>query len=401
MIGACSTHFARQLPDIDPTETKEWIDSLDAVVSAPRARRGPGTSSPSCWSGPTSSRSGSRPPPRRPTSTRSRPRQQPFFPGNEDIERRIRAFIRWNAAAMVIRANKSADGIGGHLSTYASSASLYEVGFNHFFKGKDDGLAGDHVYYQGHAAPGIYARAFLEGRLTETNLDNFRMEIGGSGLSSYPAPPPDAALLGVPDGVDGARPDQLDLPRPLQQVPPPAPSSRTRQPEPDLVVPRRRRVRRTRDPRRDLARRALRPRQPQLGHQLQPPAPRRPGPRQRQDHPGTRGRVPGGGLERHQGRLGFAVGRAAPPRRRRRAPQQDEPPPSTASTSATPPRTAPTSANTSSAPTRACASSSSTSPTEEIELLPRGGHDYQKVYAAFKKPHRRSPTSRPSSSPRR
>ena len=112
---------------------------------------------------------------------------QPFFPGNEDIERRIRAFIRWNAAAMVIRANKSADGIGGHLSTLRHP-QLYEVGFNHFFKGKDNGLAGDHVYYQGHAAPGVYARSYLEGRLTEQNLDHFRMEIGGTGLSSYPHP---------------------------------------------------------------------------------------------------------------------------------------------------------------------------------------------------------------------
>ncbi|MDG1368492.1 MAG: pyruvate dehydrogenase (acetyl-transferring), homodimeric type, partial [Acidimicrobiales bacterium] len=180
-------HYSRQLPDIDPAETQEWIDSLDAVVGAqgaPRARYilakllersnelqigvPPTTSTPYINTIPAE--------------------QQPFFPGNEDIERRIRAFIRWNAAAMVIRANKSAEGIGGHLSTYASSASLYEVGFNHFFKGKDDGLAGDHVYYQGHAAPGVYARAFLEGRLSETNLDNFRMEIGGNGLSSYPHP---------------------------------------------------------------------------------------------------------------------------------------------------------------------------------------------------------------------
>src|SRR2546428_13441894 len=89
---------------------------------------------------------------------------------------------------MVNRANKNEEGIGGHLSTYASSASLYEVGFNHFFRGKDDGRAGDQVYYQGHAAPGIYARAFLEGRLSEENLDNFRMETGGHGLSSYPHP---------------------------------------------------------------------------------------------------------------------------------------------------------------------------------------------------------------------
>jgi pyruvate dehydrogenase E1 component len=116
------------------------------------------------------------------------PEQEPWFPGNEDIERRIRAFIRWNAVAMVDRANHRFDGLGGHLSTYASAASLYEVGFNHFFRGKGDGGYGDQVFVQGHAAPGVYARAFLEGRLTEEQLDNFRREAGGQGLPSYPHP---------------------------------------------------------------------------------------------------------------------------------------------------------------------------------------------------------------------
>ena len=116
--------------------------------------------------------------------------EQPWFPGDEYIEKRIRAYIRWNAAVMVVYANKKADGIGGHLSTFASSAAQYEVGFNHFFRGKDDGLPGDHVYFQGHAAPGIYARAFVEGRLDEEHLDNFRRELTGPGpgLSSYPHP---------------------------------------------------------------------------------------------------------------------------------------------------------------------------------------------------------------------
>ena len=180
-------NFLRQLPDIDPAETQEWIDSLDAIIAAGGRERAryivakllersneqqvgvpPTTSTPYINTIPAS--------------------EQPFFPGNEQVERRIRRFIRWNAAAMVIRANKTADGIGGHLSTFASSASLYEVGFNHFFKGKDDGLVGDHIYFQGHAAPGVYARAFLEGRLIEQELDNFRMEVGGNGLSSYPHP---------------------------------------------------------------------------------------------------------------------------------------------------------------------------------------------------------------------
>ena len=179
--------FLGNLPDIDSQETAEWLESLETVNSVSgktRARYLLGR-----------------------MNQRARElqlgnsetistdyvntiptEQQPFFPGDEFIERRIRAFIRWNAAAMVVRANKKADGIGGHLSTFASSAALYEVGFNHFFRGKDDGLAGDAVYFQGHAAPGVYARAFLEGRLDETQLDNFRFEVAGNGLSSYPHP---------------------------------------------------------------------------------------------------------------------------------------------------------------------------------------------------------------------
>ena len=116
------------------------------------------------------------------------PEQEPWFPGDEYVERRIRAFIRWNAVVMVDRANHRFEGQGGHLSTYASAASLYEVGFNHFFRGKGDGRYGDQVFFQGHAAPGVYARAFLEGRLTEAQLERFRREVGGGGLSSYPHP---------------------------------------------------------------------------------------------------------------------------------------------------------------------------------------------------------------------
>ncbi len=178
-----------QLPDIDPAETEEWLDSLDAVVDTQgktRARyllsrlmeRANATqvSFPATVSTP---------------YVNTIPREEePWFPGDEHIERRIRAFVRWNAAAMVVKANKQADGIGGHLSTFASSASLYEIGFNHFFKGKDDGTPGDDIYFQGHAAPGVYARAYLEGRLTDDDLDHFRREIGrgGRGLSSYPHP---------------------------------------------------------------------------------------------------------------------------------------------------------------------------------------------------------------------
>jgi pyruvate dehydrogenase E1 component len=181
--------YVHQIPDTDPTETREWLESLDAVIDVhgkTRARyllsrlleraREAQVSFPATVSSPY-------------VNTIPRERE-PWFPGDEHVERRIRAFIRWNAAMMVVKANKHADGIGGHLSTFASSASLYEIGFNHFFRGKDDGNSGDQVYFQGHAAPGVYARAFLEGRLTADDLDHFRTEIGrgGHGLSSYPHP---------------------------------------------------------------------------------------------------------------------------------------------------------------------------------------------------------------------
>jgi pyruvate dehydrogenase E1 component len=114
--------------------------------------------------------------------------EQPRYPGDLAIEKKIRAIIRWNAAVMVHRANKHLEGIGGHIATYASAATLYEVGFNHFFRSRENGQPGDSIYFQGHASPGMYARAFLEGYLTEENLENFRQETGGKGLSSYPHP---------------------------------------------------------------------------------------------------------------------------------------------------------------------------------------------------------------------
>ena len=179
--------FLHQLPDADPAETDEWLESLDALVATEgpvrarfvvgklleRARR-LHVPVPSLVS--------------TPYINTIPPEQEPWFPGDEEMERRIRRIVRWNAAVMVTRANHRSEGIGGHLSTYASAASLYEVGFNHFFRGKDDGTSGDQVYYQGHAAPGMYSHAFLEGRITEAQMDNFRRETGGDGLSSYPHP---------------------------------------------------------------------------------------------------------------------------------------------------------------------------------------------------------------------
>jgi len=179
--------FSNQLPDIDTTETDEWLQSYTSVVEANGRNRGTfllrrlmlraselGVGFPATIT--------------TPYINTIPPEQEPWFPGDEALERRIRAFIRWNAVAMVTHANKYADGIGGHLSTFASSAALYDVGFNHFFRGKDNGTPGDHIYIQGHAAPGIYARAYLEGRLSDDDLDHFRREIGRIGLSSYPHP---------------------------------------------------------------------------------------------------------------------------------------------------------------------------------------------------------------------
>jgi pyruvate dehydrogenase E1 component len=179
--------FSHQLSDVHPAETQEWIDALSDVIDVDgetRARylmarllehaRERSIGVPASVS--------------TPYINTIPPEAEAPFPGDEYLEKRIRRYIRWNAAAMVIKANKHADGIGGHLSTFASSATLYEVGFNHFFRGKADGTPGDHVYFQGHATPGIYARAFLEGRLSEDELDRFRREIDGPGLSSYPHP---------------------------------------------------------------------------------------------------------------------------------------------------------------------------------------------------------------------
>jgi pyruvate dehydrogenase E1 component len=116
-----------------------------------------------------------------------RPEDETPVPGSQEVERRIKSLVRWNAMAMVVRANRASDGIGGHISTYASAATLYEVGFNHFFRGKKDN-EGDIIYFQGHASPGVYARAFLEGRITAEQLQNFRRESSPGGLSSYPHP---------------------------------------------------------------------------------------------------------------------------------------------------------------------------------------------------------------------
>jgi pyruvate dehydrogenase E1 component len=176
------------LQGLDPSEIQEWLESLDSVLQS----SGPDVASyildrlqahatvvgidiPFTAKTP---------------YVNTIPRElQPAFPGNQQLERRIKSLVRWNAIAMVVRANREEHNIGGHISTYASAATLYEVGFNHFFRARTPEFEGDTIYFQGHAAPGIYARAFLEGRITAEKLANFRRELKpGGGLSSYPHP---------------------------------------------------------------------------------------------------------------------------------------------------------------------------------------------------------------------
>jgi pyruvate dehydrogenase E1 component len=174
--------------DADASETREWLESLDAVVSQRGTARGEYLIARLIEH---ADRLGVHPDlPLNSSYTNTLPVQlEPPYPGDEKLERRICDAARWNAMALVQRANKKSPGIGGHLSTYASSAELYEVGFNHFFRGPETNGRGDLVYYQGHASPGIYARAFLEGRIEAAQLDGFRHEtIPQTGLSAYPHP---------------------------------------------------------------------------------------------------------------------------------------------------------------------------------------------------------------------
>jgi pyruvate dehydrogenase E1 component len=195
-------HWAVLPPDLDPIETREWLDALEAIVESEGPERAtfilrklldraralrvplpPVLNTPYCNTIPLA--------------------DQPQYPGNLEVESRISALVRWNALAMVVRANKAAAELGGHIATYASVADLFEVGYNHFFRAGRDG---DLVYFQPHAAPGVYARAYLEGRLTEEQLDNYRQETGGKGLSSYCHPWLMPAFWQFPTGSMGLGP---------------------------------------------------------------------------------------------------------------------------------------------------------------------------------------------------
>jgi pyruvate dehydrogenase E1 component len=183
VIGYTQVHKAfmrntapRDAAELEAVETREWLESLDYVIQS----GGPARvnrllrqlSDHARQRGVKAAFSANTP-----YINSIPPAEQPPYAGSREIERRIKSLVRWNALAMVVKANKLEDGIGGHISTFASAATLYEVGFNHFFKGKGENHDGDMIYFQGHAAPGIYSRAFLEGRLSVTQLENFRREL--------------------------------------------------------------------------------------------------------------------------------------------------------------------------------------------------------------------------------
>jgi len=175
------------LPDSDIQETQEWIESLNSVIETEGTERAHFLIEMMIDQ---ARRSGSNLPYKATTAyVNTIPSHlQQKHPGNPDMERRIRALIRWNAVMTVLRANTKSPGVGGHIASFQSAATLYDVGFNHFFRGANKDFGGDLVYFQGHSSPGIYARAFLEGRINEDQLNNFRMETNGGGLSSYPHP---------------------------------------------------------------------------------------------------------------------------------------------------------------------------------------------------------------------
>ncbi|HBP0976301.1 TPA: pyruvate dehydrogenase (acetyl-transferring), homodimeric type [Pseudomonas aeruginosa] len=175
------------MQDLDPVETQEWLDALESVLDREGEDRAHYLMT---RMGELASRSGTQLPYAITTPYRNTipVTHEARMPGDLFMERRIRSLVRWNALAMVMRANKHDPDLGGHISTFASSATLYDIGFNYFFQAPTDEHGGDLVFFQGHASPGVYARAFLEGRISEEQLENFRQEVDGNGLSSYPHP---------------------------------------------------------------------------------------------------------------------------------------------------------------------------------------------------------------------
>ena len=203
--------------DSDPVETREWLDALNAVILKVGPERAHFLLEQLISQG---HQAGINIPYSATTDyINSIPSdQQPIAPGNYELEHVIRAYTRWNALAMVLRANRDDSGLGGHIASFASAATLYDVGFNHFWRAPTPDHGGDLVFSQGHSATGVYARAFMLGRLSETQLDNFRRETDGIGLSSLPASMADAGLLAVPHGIDGAGTDPGDLPGAFHEI---------------------------------------------------------------------------------------------------------------------------------------------------------------------------------------
>ena len=174
-------------PDVDPAETGDWVDALDSVFRAAGADRAAylltALNAHAARLGVAADEL-----PYSPYRNTIPLEKQPPFPGDLAMEERVAALVRWNALAMVMRANQTSGELGGHIASFASAAEIFEIGFNHFFRGAEHSSGGDLVFFQAHSAPGVYARAFLEGRLTTDQLDRYRSEVGGGGLSSYPHP---------------------------------------------------------------------------------------------------------------------------------------------------------------------------------------------------------------------
>ena len=305
---------------LDVLETREWVDSLDYVLDkggperagrllqqlALHARREAGVNLPFTATTPYQNTIPSI--------------QQPPFPGSQEMERRIKSLVRWNALAMVVRANKIQEGIGGHISTFASAATLYEVAFNHFFRAQTENGDRDIVYFQGHAAPGIYSRAFLEGRLSNEKLQNFRRELkAGGGLSSYPHPwlmpdfwefPTVSMGLGPIQAIYHARFIKYLENRGLKQ----STGGKVwaflgdgEMDEPESLG--------------SITLASREKLQPDFRGQLQPAATRRPGSRQRKNYSGTGSDFPWRRLERDQVHLGIGLGQTDSRRPRRAAGQ--------------------------------------------------------------------------------
>ncbi len=299
--------------DVDVSETQEWLEALEAVVRHDGPRRAAGAAGARARWRRAAGASTRRPASPRRTSTRSAAgrREPPTCPATRRSSGASARYVRWNAIAMVLQANAESSELGGHIASYQSAATLYEVGFNHFWHAPSR-----RPRRRPRLHPGPLVAGHLRARVPRGPPDRGaaaaasarRSTRGGSAL--LPAPVADAGLLAVPDGVDGPRAADGDLPGALHEVPDGPRDPRHDGPQ-GLGVHGRRRDGRARVDRRDLARRPRAPRQPRLRRQLQPAAPRRPGPRQRQDHPGARDGLPRRGLERHQGHLGLALGPAA------------------------------------------------------------------------------------------